>query len=148
MMSRVVRINRDGLDRGLCLLIFPEGTRSRRLGKGHTGAAQIILHPDAPVVPVGCNGSNRCYAGDSPWSRGGEIVYRVGAPLAPDGELARFRIAEPFVPYTADAARHEPTFRALTDLMMTRIAAQLDPEYLPGPGDDAGGPESGARRFL
>ena len=67
MMQRVVEINRDGLQKGLHLLVFPQGTRSRRLTRGHTGAAQIALHTGAPVIPVGCSGSDRSCGSGSTW---------------------------------------------------------------------------------
>jgi 1-acyl-sn-glycerol-3-phosphate acyltransferase len=147
LMRRVVEINRDGLQRGLHLLIFPQGTRSKRLTRGHVGAAQMILHTGAPVIPVGCSGSDQCYPGNSPISRGGTITYRIGAPLTADGELARFRIAEPFTPFTRAADKHAATFRALTDLLMDRINHLVDPEYRFAEGDEAEGGRD-AHRFV
>lgn len=144
MMQRVVAINEEGLKKGLNLLIFPQGTRSKRLTKGHTGAAQMILYTKAPVIPVGCNGSDRVYPGNSPLASGGRIVYRIGKPLRPDVELKPFAIDEPFVPFTNDSEKHQPMFRKATDYIMDRINDLLDPEYQYGQADL----EKGAKRFL
>jgi 1-acyl-sn-glycerol-3-phosphate acyltransferase len=144
MMRRVVELNQQALDKGLYLLIFPQGTRSRHLTRGHTGAAQVILQTGAPVVPIGCNGSDQLYPRNSPVSRGGTVTYRIGRPLTRDGELARFRIDEPFTPFTREAERHHATFRALTDVLMDRINALLDPPYQYAEGEGA----RGAARFL
>lgn len=144
MMQRVVEINRQAVKMGLNLLIFPQGTRTKRLTRGHTGAAQMILDTGAPVIPVGCNGSDRCYPGNSPWSRGGTIVYRIGKPLVPGDELRDFVVTEPFVPFTRSAEKHQETFRQLTDYLMDRINDLLDPEYRYGEEQLA----TGAARFL
>jgi 1-acyl-sn-glycerol-3-phosphate acyltransferase len=129
MMKRVVEICREGLDIGLFLLVFPQGTRSRRLTHGHTGAAQIALHTRVPVIPIGCNGSDRCYPKNSPLSRGGTITYRIGAPLRIDTE------------------RHAKCFRGATDLMMARVNDLLDEEYRYAPEADADA-ATGASRFV
>jgi 1-acyl-sn-glycerol-3-phosphate acyltransferase len=144
MMQRVVDINVDGLKKGLNLLIFPQGTRSTRLTKGHTGAAQMILYTKAPVIPVGCNGSDQAYPGNSPVSQGGRIVYRIGKPLRPDVELAPFAVKEHFVPFTKEADKFQPQFRKITDYLMDRINELLDPPYQYGDADL----EKGAKRFL
>jgi 1-acyl-sn-glycerol-3-phosphate acyltransferase len=145
MMERVVEINREALRSGLNILVFPQGTRSIRLTAGHAGAAQIILDTSATVVPIGCNGSDRLYPGNSPWSRGGRVVYRVGQPLTASGELSRFKIDEPFVPFTDSARKHSAKFAALTELVMERIEALLDPEYRFDPNAKL---TRGADRFL
>lgn len=145
MMQRVVAITKEGLAERLNLLIFPQGTRSKRLTKGHTGAAQMILHTEVPVIPVGCNGSDKAYPGNSPLSSGGRIVYRIGKPLTVKDALKRFRIKEPFVPFTDSAAKHQATFRRLTDYLMDRINDLLDPEYQYGEDEER---ERGADRFL
>ncbi|MCS6914855.1 MAG: lysophospholipid acyltransferase family protein [Myxococcales bacterium] len=147
MMRCVVALSRQALEMGLHLLIFPEGTRSRRLGRGRTGAAQMALYTRAPVVPVGCNGSDLCYPGDSPLSRGGVITYRIGAPMRADGELAPFQIPVPFEPFTPSAEPHQATFQRLTDLFMDRINALLDPPYQYDPDAPPDEPR-GAERFL
>ena len=148
MMQRVVDINKEALGMGLNLLIFPQGTRSVHLTKGHVGAAQIVLHTGATVVPVGCSGSDRCYPGDLPFSHGGEITYRIGKPLTAKGELAPFFPPGPFVPFTESATRYQPTFQKLTDLLMDRINDLVDPPYrYPDEAGPATG-ERGARRFV
>jgi 1-acyl-sn-glycerol-3-phosphate acyltransferase len=47
------------LDRGLLFMIYPEGTRSRsgNLHKGRTGAARLSIRCDAPIIPVGHEGT-------------------------------------------------------------------------------------------
>ena len=146
MMRRVMDINRDALAKGLHVLIFPQGTRSKRLTRGHVGAAEVILDTGAPVVPIGCSGSDKLYPGNSPWSRGGTVTYRIGSPLTVAGELARFGIGEAFTPFTRSADKHHATFQALTDVLTDRINDLVDHEYRYGGGDSAA--EGGAQRFV
>ena len=140
MMGEIVRLNRDALFKlGLDVLVFPEGTRSIRLAKGHTGLAQMSQALGVTIVPVGCNGSHRLYPGGSPWASGGRVVYRIGTPLTPDGpELGPLRVHEAFEPMVPGAMRtHGERFKKITDLVMSRIESLLDPDHRPGEG--AGG---------
>ncbi|MGB4136235.1 MAG: lysophospholipid acyltransferase family protein, partial [Microbacterium sp.] len=52
---------RQLLDEGLAVALYPEGTRSTdgRLYKGRTGVAFLALQTGAPVVPVGLIGTDR-----------------------------------------------------------------------------------------
>ncbi len=130
MIDEVMRLNRQALDFGQHLLVFPQGTRSIRLSRGHIGVAQVAQHLGVDVVPVGCNGSDRVYPGNSPFAKGGRIVYRIGEPLRLDGpELAPFRVDEPFRPFTLEAGAHRDAFQGMTDVLMDRIDGLLDPEY-------------------
>ncbi len=130
------------------LLIFPEGTRSVRLTPGHPGIAQIALKTGVPVIPVGCNGSDKLYPGVSPLAKPGKVIYRIGEPLTLDGDLAPFAIREPFEPFTPQAeAAYGATFQAATDLIMARINTLLDPEYQFA-GDTHGVSGDGAARFV
>ena len=150
MIGEVIRLNREALfDRDLNVLVFPQGTRSKRLSRGHTGLAQMAQHLGAAIVPVGCSGCDRLYPGSSPLSRGGQVVYRVGAPLEPDGpELAPYRVKQPFTPLTTAASeRHGADLRAITDLVMARIDALVDPEYRFGDSTDSDGVRD-MERFL
>lgn len=148
MMAQVVKLNRQALDIGCNLIIFPQGTRSIRLSKGRIGLAQLAQHLGATIVPVGCNGSDGVYPGGSPFAKGGRIVYRIGKPLPVDHpDLAPHRVTTPFAPFTADAEQHRPAFEAITQAVMDRINDLLDPQYQYAT-DGASDGVQGAKRFV
>jgi 1-acyl-sn-glycerol-3-phosphate acyltransferase len=129
MMARFVGLNCEARDIGLDLLIFPQGTRSIRLLPSHIGIAQIALHLQIPIVPVGCSGSDLVYPGASPFAKRGRIAYRVGAPI-PYEELAAFHIGDDHEPFSAVSERdHAAAFRGVADLVTSRIEPLLDPDY-------------------
>ena len=129
MMGQFVRLNDHAVKIGLDLLVFPQGTRSKRLLPGRIGISQIALHLKVPIVPVGCNGSDGVYPGASPFAGRGNIEYRVGEPI-PYEELSAFHISEPFAPFSAKAERdHAEKFHGVADLVIDRIEPLLDPEY-------------------
>jgi 1-acyl-sn-glycerol-3-phosphate acyltransferase len=146
MMGRFVELNGEALDKGLDLLVFPQGTRSIRLTRGRIGLAQIAMYYDATIVPVGCNGSDEVYPADDPFARSGDIVYRIGEPIG-DDERTDYQVDEPFEPFTAEAEQHHrDRFQAFVDLVMDRINDLLAPRYQFAPDDvsDSGG----ADRFV
>lgn len=147
MIREVVRLSQRAAAIGNHLLIFPEGTRSVRLARGRIGLAQIFQHIRLPVVPVGCNGSHRLYPGDSPLSKGGRVVYRIGAPIeADDPALSKLQVPADVLPFTRQAESYRDRYEAITAVIMERIAALLDPEHLPEVGD---APQvQGVQRFL
>ena len=150
MMQEVIRLNRKSVEElGLKVLVFPQGTRSRRLTRGHTGLVQMAQHLRAPIVPVGCNGSDRLYPGDSPFSSGGRAVYRIGPPIdLTSPELTEYAVPTDAVPLTRDATeRFGDRYLALTDRVMDRINDLLDPEYQRAEAE-ADAVETGVERFL
>ena len=148
MIREVVRLSRKAVEVGNHLLIFPEGTRSVRLGKGHIGLAQVAQHLQMPIVPVGCNGSHRLYPGDRPLSKGGKVIYRIGAPIERDDPaIAPFAVPGDVLPFTRQADAYKEQYQAITDVVMARIAALLDPEHLPLEGVDDR-EVTGIQRFL
>jgi 1-acyl-sn-glycerol-3-phosphate acyltransferase len=61
----------ESLERGNCLLIFPEGTRTSRSGpvKVRKGAARISLLSGRPVAPVRIGGNDKWGLGKKdPWT--------------------------------------------------------------------------------
>lgn len=148
LMGLVTRICLDALHhKNLSLMIFPQGTRSIRLLPGLTGLAQIGLKAKATIVPVGVNGSEKCYPSSVPFSSGGTVVYRVGQPLDLAADPA-WAITEDFEPFTRPAEeKFGARFRELTDLITHHINDLLDPPYqlsaeAPSPS------ETGVKRFI
>ncbi|MBW2421541.1 MAG: hypothetical protein JRH19_23575 [Deltaproteobacteria bacterium] len=142
MMGLFVELNRQVFEVGLDMLIFPEGTRSVRLSKGHIGLGEAVLAFQQTVVPVGCNGSDLLYPGSLPLARSGRVVYRFGEPI-PYEAFSRFHIHEPFEPFTPRAEHvHRDAFQGVVDQVMERINGLLDEPYRfgdePGAGDVRG----------
>jgi glycerol-3-phosphate dehydrogenase (NAD(P)+) len=68
------------LQRGDCLVVFPEGTRIRRgaLGSAHRGVGRLALETGAPVAPVAVIGTENVRRG---WRiRPRKVTLRVGRP--------------------------------------------------------------------
>lgn len=129
MMRRFVQINEEAAELGLDILIFPQGTRSVRLSRGHIGMAEIAVHLKRPVVPVGCSGSDRVYPGSSPVAKSGRIVYRFGAPFWP-ADMQDVSPGVPFEPFSVEAERaHRDVFQAYVDRVMDSINGLVDEPY-------------------
>jgi hypothetical protein len=146
MMRRFVELNAQAFDLGLDVLVFPQGTRSIRLSKGHGGLAQIALTLKKTIVPVGCSGCDRCYPGGSPVAQKGHITYRFGAPI-PYEEMAPFHVPE-FAPFTPEAEeKHKDAFQGLVDMVMDRINGLVDEPYRFG-DEKASDGVAGSSRFV
>jgi 1-acyl-sn-glycerol-3-phosphate acyltransferase len=75
---------RQLLDEGLAVALYPEGTRSTdgRLYKGRTGVAFLALQTGAPVVPVGVVGTDKAMPkGAKMPSLKEKITVRFGDPI-------------------------------------------------------------------
>ncbi len=131
LMEKVAHLSREALLlKNLNLIIFPEGTRSTRLGSGRTGLAQLALDTGAPIVPVGCSNCHRVYPGTLPFARSGKVEYRVGEPLTFEGALSNYRIDEGFDLFSDDSReRYRENFESVTDLVMQAIKGLIDEEH-------------------
>lgn len=92
-ISRPASEARALLARGVPLLVFPEGTRSRtgRIGTFKAGAAALANQSNVPVLPVAIIGAHSAHPRGSKWPKAGRppvaVVY--GDPVfAEAGETA------------------------------------------------------------
>ncbi len=131
IMEKVAQLSQEALfEKNLNLIIFPEGTRSTRLAAGRTGLAQLALHTEKTIIPVGCNNSEQVYPGDLPFAKSGTIIYRVGEPLSIDGKLKPYRIREDFKPFSPKAkSKYSENFEGVTTLVMESINSLVDERY-------------------
>lgn len=117
-------LQRQLLDEGLAVALYPEGTRSTdgRLYKGRTGVAFLALQTGAPVVPVGLIGTDKVMPVGAKMPTVSErITVRFGTPL----DLS------PHGPATSGRAR-----RLATDDIMSAIHA-LSGQELAGAYNEA-----------
>jgi len=129
MMARFVEKNEEALRSDLDVLVFPQGTRSRRLSRGHIGLAQIALHLGATIVPVGCSGSDEVYTSRSFIAKPGAITYRIGEPIPPE-HWEGIAPTESFTPFDRhDEETHREAFQAVVDQVMERIDGLVDEPY-------------------
>ena len=130
LMAKVADVNLQALfAKRLNVIIFPEGTRSVRLGTGKTGIAHLALKSNKRVIPVGCNGSDKIYPGNFPWAKSGKITYRVGKPIDPVAVIGR-PIDKEFVPFSKEAEQHfKAEMHKFAAHVMEEINLLLDDEY-------------------
>lgn len=100
---------------GKPVVLFPEGTRSRGgLSKAKPGIAQIALQSQASILPVGIEGSERL----GTWMR----VFN------PTGRL-RVNIGPVFSIPPIEGKPSKELLDSITDMIMQRVALQLDSRY-------------------
>ncbi len=80
------RIGRS-LKKGVSILVFPEGTRSRngKLGVFKKAGFLLAMRAGMPIVPIGITGARTVLGADGLLVRRGRITVRVGDPVPSDG---------------------------------------------------------------
>ena len=75
------------LDRGMPVMIFPEGTRSRdgKMGAFKPGAFRLAIEAQVPILPVAVTGSAYGMPKGSPWIRPTLVLVRVLEPIETKG---------------------------------------------------------------
>jgi 1-acyl-sn-glycerol-3-phosphate acyltransferase len=111
-----IRTAEDWLHRGVSVIIFPEGGRSKQavLQPALPGAALIAAHMGVPVLPVGITGTDKLRKLGWCLFHRPRITVNIGRP---------FNLTETEGRLTRDKRRQ------LADEIMKKIAELLPPEY-------------------
>ncbi len=106
----------EKLARDQCVMIFPEGTRSRTgaLKKAQPGVVRLAMKSQATIVPVGISGTDGM---NSPLH-----VFR------PTGRL-RINIGRAFTLPDIEGRPSAAILQSMTDMIMSRVAMMLPPAY-------------------
>ena len=85
-LKQLVSQGKDRLQRGLCVVVFPEGTRIApgARSKYHIGGAWLAAHAKATVVPVAHN-AGEFWRRNSLLKHPGTITVSIGAPIEASG---------------------------------------------------------------
>jgi len=147
LMDCFVSLNERAIRIGLDILVFPQGTRSRRLSRGHIGLAQIAMHLGVPIVPIGCSGGDVIYPARSPICKPGRVVYRIGEAIDPRS-VPNASVPEGTRPFDrASETTYRPRYQTLVDHVMDRIDGLLDEPYRYGDDTRSDG-TTGTNRFV
>ena len=96
----------EALDKGMHVLLFPEGTRSEsgKLARFRPGIGLLVKQSSAPVLPMAIRGLGELKARGKGWFRSGTVEVRVGQPMR-------------FSPLESDAAITTQLHAAVSDLL-------------------------------
>ena len=107
----------DRLNAGGCIVLFPEGTRSRdgRLQRAKSGVGLSVLKSEAVVVPVRLFGAFEAFGRHRKFPLPGRITLKFGPPMNFDRERAEAA--------TGSRARLKELYQEVADRVMSGIAA-------------------------
>ena len=73
----------EALDKGMHVLLFPEGTRSAegKLAAFRPGIGLLVKQTSAPVLPMAIRGLGELKARGGSWFRSGTVEVRIGEPI-------------------------------------------------------------------
>ena len=100
-----MRVAKEMLEAGECMLVFPEGSRQEgdSIGEIYDGTAWLASKAGTPVVPVGIAGTEVAMPTGSKFPSRVPVTVVVGEVLDPpeaaDGKLSLIHISEPTRPY-------------------------------------------------
>ncbi len=86
----------ESADRGFSILVFPEGRRTEtgELGAFRSGVGMLAQRLNLPVLPIRIDGLKKVSLEHRHWAKRGEIVVRVGKPIAIDASLSADEITQ------------------------------------------------------
>lgn len=88
-LKQLVAQGQDRLNRGFCVVVFPEGTRIApgQRGKYHIGGAWLATHTSSLALPIAHN-AGEFWGKNAFLKKPGVITVSIGAPINTDGMKA------------------------------------------------------------
>ena len=107
--AKVVQQGRKLLEKGVWIIMFPEGTRIPRGHKGNykSGGARLAIATGAPVIPIAVT-SARCWPRKAFIKTPGVVEVSIGKPIPSEGRQADELMAEVEVWIEAEMRRLDP----------------------------------------
>jgi 1-acyl-sn-glycerol-3-phosphate acyltransferase len=120
----VLRFLSDALQKGACVAMFPEGTRSNdgRVAPFRSGVEFLVRRTGASVLPIGIDGAFAAYPRGAKFPRPKKCVVRVGEAWPADRVLA---------PGGVDALRRE-----VARLANAQLREDAEAQVSNGPGEN------------
>ncbi|MDD5569057.1 MAG: lysophospholipid acyltransferase family protein [Candidatus Pacebacteria bacterium] len=105
------------LKRGYCLVIYPEGTRTRtgEIQEGKWGAAKIFLRTGVPILPMGINGAFEIFPPGQKPKIEKNVRLNIGNPLFFEREFEQGKNLE------ADSEEYKSLCADITEKLMDEI---------------------------
>ncbi|MDE3200144.1 MAG: AMP-binding protein [Acidobacteriota bacterium] len=106
----------EALDRGINVMVFPEGTRSAagQLADFRPGIGLLVKQSHAPVLPVAIRGLGELKERGKGWFRSGKVEVHVGKPIRFDWSATEAQITERLRTEVAKLLGVSETFRYAT----------------------------------
>jgi len=107
------------LKKGACLVIYPEGTRSRtgQLQEGKFGVAKLFLKTGVPILPLGIKGTFELMPPGRAWPKFKKIIeLKAGKPLFFEKEFSEAKNL------SEDSTEYQLITQKITDKVMEEIA--------------------------
>ncbi len=107
--NRVAAQGKELMEKGIWVIMFPEGTRIARGEQGNykTGASRLAIATGASIVPIAMS-SGRCWPRKSFRLIPGTIVVSFGEPISSEGKAADTLIKEVETWVEAEMRRIDP----------------------------------------
>lgn len=127
MNSRALKWAAHLKRRGYCVLVFPEGTRTRRHKRFNPGAANpksTIYFRHSRVVPLALMGAEKIMPVGKILQRPATVTLRIGEPIDHDRQEQKVRFDHPGI-------GDQEVRQLLMSVYMQRIQELLAPDYQP-----------------
>lgn len=115
--ERVLKKSIKFLKDGGCLIIYPEGTRTRtgKMGEGRWGVAKLLFKTGVPILPVALDGTFELLPAGGRLKIKKEIKINIGKPLYFSKELKEIKNVK------EDSKQYEKYLHNATQKIMKRI---------------------------